>query len=339
MRALQSIRAVRAIAFRRAPAQAKKGRSSVAVYAGDTPTNNSAQRGLRWERFASLNRTPPPTATVAEAHERGTLGFGFSAGGLLFPYYVGVVKALHDLGILGPNVPVAGASAGSLIAACYKSGLHADDILAATLLLARDCRTGGTRFRLQSVLEATMREVLPADAHVLCSGQAFIAVTQVYPQFQPVLVSEFTSREHLISALLTSCHIPWYFNGSLTTQYDGAHYFDGGLTQFIPTPPMSEHAVQVCCFPAKQMLSFPGIQIAPDKYGEWPHDLSRMLGWAFEPAEEELLLSFVEKGAKDATAWATASGLVPVLPVLPVVGEEAARAVGEVGTRGATHMF
>ena len=37
---------------------------------------------------------------VVEALKAGSLGFGFSAGGMLFPYYIGVVEALEELGIL-----------------------------------------------------------------------------------------------------------------------------------------------------------------------------------------------------------------------------------------------
>lgn len=42
------------------------------------------------------NRPEP----VVEALKAGSLGFGFSAGGMLFPYYIGVVEALEELGII-----------------------------------------------------------------------------------------------------------------------------------------------------------------------------------------------------------------------------------------------
>jgi hypothetical protein len=85
-----------------------------------------------------------------EALEAGTLGFGFSAGGLLFPYYIGVIMTLRDeLGLLTADTPVAGASAGSLIAATAKSGISEADLIQATLELAHNCRTEGTRFRLR----------------------------------------------------------------------------------------------------------------------------------------------------------------------------------------------
>lgn len=38
-----------------------------------------------------------------------------------------------------------------------------------------------------------------------------------------------------------------------------------------------------------------------------------MLGWAFEPAEEEILVNFISKGRADAEAWALQSGAADAL--------------------------
>ena len=37
---------------------------------------------------------------VADALKKNKLAFGFSAGGLLFPYYIGVIEQLAELGVL-----------------------------------------------------------------------------------------------------------------------------------------------------------------------------------------------------------------------------------------------
>ena len=37
---------------------------------------------------------------VADALRKNKLAFGFSAGGLLFPYYIGVIEQLAELGVL-----------------------------------------------------------------------------------------------------------------------------------------------------------------------------------------------------------------------------------------------
>ena len=36
-----------------------------------------------------------------------------------------------------------------------------------------------------------------------------------------------------------------------------------------------------------------------------------MVGWAFEPASEEILVNFISKGRADAEAWAIKSGRAP----------------------------
>lgn len=54
-------------------------------------------------------------------------------GGLLFPYYIGIIIALRDeLKVLREFTPVAGASAGSLIAATCKSGISEVDLIQAS---------------------------------------------------------------------------------------------------------------------------------------------------------------------------------------------------------------
>jgi hypothetical protein len=44
--------------------------------------------------------------------------------------------------------------------------------------------------------------------------------------------------------------------------------------------------------------------------------MGTMLGWAFEPAPEEMLLRLVEKGKRDARSWALANVPVEQLQLL-----------------------
>ncbi len=60
----------------------------------------------------------------------------FPAGGLLFPYMLGVCSQLQELGILTEATPVAGASAGSIVAVCSKSGLSTQLLTEALMDLA-----------------------------------------------------------------------------------------------------------------------------------------------------------------------------------------------------------
>lgn len=54
-------------------------------------------------RCAAIGSAPAEElqcSIVADALKKNKLAFGFSAGGLLFPYYIGVVEQLEDLGVL-----------------------------------------------------------------------------------------------------------------------------------------------------------------------------------------------------------------------------------------------
>lgn len=111
-----------------------------------------------------------------------SLAYSFSAGGLLFPYYIGIASALQDLGALTPgSTPLAGASAGSLIAACVHSGMSGDATMRACLALVATLRDGGVYRRLGDAVGDTLREHLPEDAHERCSGVTHVAVTNAVP--------------------------------------------------------------------------------------------------------------------------------------------------------------
>jgi predicted acylesterase/phospholipase RssA len=231
--------------------------------------------------------------------------FGFSAGGLLFPFYIGVVKGLEKAGYMSERTRIAGASAGSLIAACVNSGLSMDTVATRCEDLMEDCRKHGTRGRLGIVLEKFLQDSLPDDAHIRCSGKTHVAVSSISP-ITPVLVSEFESRDDLIEALMTSCHVPLWMDGRLTTEFRGVTHLDGGVTNFIPLPPGDEPAVRVSCFGAKQLSAVYDIGIAPDVFEEWPHSLTTMVQWAFSPAEHHFQRMLIDRGECDALSWASA---------------------------------
>jgi len=46
------------------------------------------------------------------------------------------------------------------------------------------------------------------------------------------------------------------------------------------------------------------IGIAPDMFDDWPHSLSTMVQWAFNPAEEHFQKMLVDRGECDALSWA-----------------------------------
>ena len=68
---------------------------------GNATSKGSSQQSA--DGAAPGGAAQPRRHPAAEALLRGghpALGFGFSAGGLLFPYYIGVMYGLHDLGVI-----------------------------------------------------------------------------------------------------------------------------------------------------------------------------------------------------------------------------------------------
>eukprot|EP00775_Hariotina_reticulata_P005459 gene5459-5693_t len=157
------------------------------------------------------------------------------------------LRALAVMGIADASMPMAGASAGSLVVASIKSGLTIQQQLDSFWEAAHNCRQQGVIGRLRSVLKAQLQKDLPEDAAVRCSdGRCWLSVTQVLPRPANKLYGAFTSRQHLIKALLASCHLPRVSDGWIFTSYKGIHKrcFDGGFSNLCPVPPAPPPAPQ-----------------------------------------------------------------------------------------------
>ena len=268
----------------------------------------SVVQPLSKEEGAANNEHTGAAAAAALGKDE-SIRFGFSAGGLLFPFYIGVCNGLMKAGYMSERTRLAGASAGSLIAACVNSGLSMDVVLSKCQALMEDCRVHGTRGRLGIVLEKFLQETLPEDAHLRCNGKTHVAVTQTirFNSVQPVLVSQFEDKNDLIQALMTSCHIPFWLDGRLTNDFRGYPHVDGGLTNFIPLPPKmhpDEAGIRITCFASEQLRSFYNdLEIAPDTLDSWPYSLSQMVQWAFNPADESVLSMLAQQGEESAMHW------------------------------------
>eukprot|EP00197_Chlamydomonas_leiostraca_P004486 CAMPEP_0202860012 /NCGR_PEP_ID=MMETSP1391-20130828/1896_1 /ASSEMBLY_ACC=CAM_ASM_000867 /TAXON_ID=1034604 /ORGANISM="Chlamydomonas leiostraca, Strain SAG 11-49" /LENGTH=525 /DNA_ID=CAMNT_0049539131 /DNA_START=249 /DNA_END=1826 /DNA_ORIENTATION=+ len=290
---------------------------------------------------------------VRSALEAGTLGLGFSAGGFLYCYHLGVLWELRRLGILPPPghpqaLKMAGASAGSLAIATYACGLDVDKATQALFAFAADCRSNGTRGRLGGLLRDFLHAYLPPDAHERCRDLTYVAVTRVFPVWQPEAVHRFRDKDDLVSALITSCHIPFYANGEWMTRFRGRYYMDGGVASFIPSPP-TPTTVKVCCFPVSDILnrvqpsvqssqyvsSLLDVSISPDAYEPWAHSYQQLLNWALVPAEDEVLTYLIDKGRRDAAAWARHMELIPADAGAGADSDAAAQAAAAAASGGA----
>jgi hypothetical protein len=243
------------------------------------------------------------------------LGVGFSAGGLLFPYYVGVVEALRDAQLLTDDTQLAGASAGSLIAAVVATKMDLSDVMEVLRTFSADLRANGTRGRLREALQKTLLSALPSDSLTLANKRLHVAVTRFTgTRLVGELFTDFESQEDLCEALLTSCHIPFYSDkASVARRFRGDWCCDGGLTNFLPVAPDVAFSIRVCCFPAYSAAAAVGAQglvdIAPDAPGvsgapiDAPYSTAKMLQWALTPADDATMEELRTGGRVDTQRW------------------------------------
>ncbi|NWI95407.1 PLPL1 protein, partial [Pitta sordida] len=153
----------------------------------------------------------------------------------LILYEAGVLAAMRELSpdILKRASRIYGSSSGSIIAI---GGLCDCDIGKgwALLFIHYELKTslwglipGG---RILQNLRYVLEKCLPPNAHELVSGKLHIVLTRLH-DWRAVTVSEFSSKEDLIQAVLCSCFIPGYF-GFVPFKYHGVSYVDGELAMW-----------------------------------------------------------------------------------------------------------
>lgn len=169
-----------------------------------------------------------------------TLSFG--GCGWLLSYGLGVAKSSQKL---LRDVPwfhqchFAGSSGGGLVAAVLASGTSAETVQHFVWEAARRLESlpfNSFRRQVGPELSGGMDRFFPVDAHLKVRDRLHVSITRL-EGFIPRnrLISEFTSRQHLVDTLRTSCHIPGYTNSSLKwLWHENAWHFDGGLTDNAP---------------------------------------------------------------------------------------------------------
>ena len=265
-------------------------------------------------RSLSATATSVPDTPSADAPK--PLSLCFSAGGLLFPYYVGVCEALVEAKVLNDATQLAGASAGSLIAAAVATKVPSSVMLDCLKDFSADLRKFGTRGRLKEAVQKTLLQILPDDAFELANQRGvYVAVSRFTgTRLVSDLHSHWESNDDFSQCLLASCHIPFYFSGiSAGTRYRGDWVCDGGATNFLPVPPGAQNVIRVCCFPAYSAAAAIGapelIDIAPDAPDasgapiDAPYSTARMIQWALTPADDDTMSILRDNGRADALRW------------------------------------
>ncbi|KAL4225553.1 Patatin-like phospholipase domain-containing protein 2 [Mactra antiquata] len=166
------------------------------------------------------------------------MNFSFAGCGFLGIYHIGVSSCLRQHAPhLIDSCKFAGASAGAIVSCCLISGCDLGECTKFTLRLATKARSFSIgplhpSFKITKILRDALREVLPDNAHEIASGRLFISLTRVSDR-QSVIVSEYSSKEELIQALMCSAHVPLY-SGLVPPVFRGVRYVDGGLSDNIP---------------------------------------------------------------------------------------------------------
>ncbi|KAJ3612108.1 hypothetical protein NHX12_020385 [Muraenolepis orangiensis] len=163
----------------------------------------------------------------------------FAGCGFLGIYHIGVASCLMERAphLVKGATRIYGASAGALTAAVLASQASLIKCCEDVVAVAKEARKRNLgplhpSFNLVKVLKTGLNRDLPADAHLLASGRLSVSLTRV-ADGENVLVSDFTSKEELIQALVCSCFIPIYC-GLIPPFFRGVRYVDGGISDNLP---------------------------------------------------------------------------------------------------------
>uniref|UniRef100_A0A3B1J5A3 triacylglycerol lipase n=1 Tax=Astyanax mexicanus TaxID=7994 RepID=A0A3B1J5A3_ASTMX len=170
---------------------------------------------------------------------KGGWNISFAGCGFLGVYHIGVASCLLEQApylIKGAN-KIFGASAGALTASVLSTQACLEKCCEDVIDVAKEARKRNLgplhpTFNLVKVVRSGLQRDLPEDAHIRASGKLFISLTRVSDGAN-VLVSDFSSKDELIQALICSCFIPVYC-GLIPPAFRGVRYVDGGMSDNMP---------------------------------------------------------------------------------------------------------
>ncbi|XP_006613806.1 1-acylglycerol-3-phosphate O-acyltransferase Pnpla3 isoform X2 [Apis dorsata] len=177
------------------------------------------------------------------------MNLSFAGCGFLGIYHVGVAVCFKKY---APHLlldKISGASVGAIAACCLLCDLPLGEITSNVLRVAREARQRtlgpfSPSFNVQEILLESLQKFLPNDAHIRVSGKLHVSLTRVYDG-KNVIVSQFSSREDLLQALLASAFVP-IFSGLLPPRFRGIRYMDGGFSDNLPT--LDENTITISPF-------------------------------------------------------------------------------------------
>lgn len=157
-------------------------------------------------------------------------------GGFRSYYHLGVFKIIKDLISNNKIQPrhLVGTSSGAITAVYYACDIS-DDLILQTYLLIKNQMDQG--LSLHDAAIRTLKQILPINAHVLCSGKVRIYVSVMgWTGFYPKYIDHFDTYDDLFAAISASINIPWFTSSSWTgTKIKGVRCYDGIFTSIVPS--------------------------------------------------------------------------------------------------------
>lgn len=131
-------------------------------------------------------------------------------GGFRSYYHLGFFKILKELIKQNKIQPrhFIGTSSGAISAVYHVCGVTDDSILLTYQIIREQMELGKS---LHDAAIYTLRQILPPNAHLICSGKVRIYVSVLgWFGFYPMYINHFETFEDLILALSASINIPWF---------------------------------------------------------------------------------------------------------------------------------
>ncbi|XP_006866964.1 PREDICTED: patatin-like phospholipase domain-containing protein 5-like [Chrysochloris asiatica] len=250
----------------------------------------------------------------------GNWNISFAGAGFLSLYYVGMTQCLqeHAPRLLLGTKRFYGTSSGALHAVFLICGMSAD-FCSCTLELSKVVN----RLRLGILHPAytpmdhfkqKMQSCLPDNIHILASQRLGISLTRL-SDGKNVIVTNFTSRDELIQAMVCAIFLPVY-SGVIPPEFRGKRYIDGALSNNLLFK-NDKSTITVSPFPGKQDIC-PQIQLVHT------HDLNIfkicnkklfMAYLALVPPSVEVVADICRQGYLDTLRYLEKQGLTkkPIL--------------------------
>ncbi|XP_003740441.1 patatin-like phospholipase domain-containing protein 2 [Galendromus occidentalis] len=265
-------------------------------------------------------------ATMKQVPMKGRdFHLSLSGCGFLGLYHVGVISAFHEYARHLCVNRIAGASAGSLAAACLICDVAFGEATTSILRLAVQARRRALGpfhpgFDINALLYDIFIKILPDNAHELCSGRLYISLTRVSDGAN-VLISNFSTKEDLVKCLMCSCFIPVY-SGLVPPRINGVAYIDGGFSDNLPL--LDENTITVSPFsgendicPEDESFNMMLINLSNTSIAVSPANIYRFVRILFPP-HPEILARMTQQGFDDAVKYLQRHNLISCTRCLAV---------------------